>query len=68
MDNKREIKLEKMVFVDEHLLSIRRNKTIININVNSNKSVGELNELIENLDKVLTDYLNKNIKKIIKNY
>ncbi len=59
MGKEREIKLEKMVFVDEYLLFIRRNKTIININVDSNKSVGELNELIENLDKVLIDYLNK---------
>lgn len=57
--NTRLIKLEKMVFVDEHLLSIRRNKTIININVNSNKSVRELNELIEKLDKVLLEYISK---------
>lgn len=55
----REVKFEKMVFVDEHLLSIRRNKTIININVNSDKSVGELNELIEKLDKVLLEYISK---------
>lgn len=55
----REVKLEKMVFVDEHLLSIRRNKTIININVDSNKSVRELNELIEKLDKVLLEYISK---------
>ena len=55
----REVKFEKMVFVDEHLLSIRRNKTIININVNSDKSVGELNELIEKLDKVLLKYISK---------
>ena len=57
--NTRFIKLEKMVFVDEHLLSIRRNKTIININVDSNKSVRELNELIEKLDKVLLEYISK---------
>lgn len=55
--NTRFIKLEKIVFVDEHLLTIRRNETIININVNSNKSVGELNELIEKLDKALLEYL-----------
>lgn len=57
--NTRFIKLEKMVFVDEHLLTIRRNDTIININVNSNKSVGELNELIEKLDKILLEYISK---------
>ena len=57
--NTRFIKLEKMVFVDEHLLLIRRNKTIININVDSNKSVRELNELIEKLDKVLLEYISK---------
>ena len=61
MAKEREIKLEKMVFINEYMLSIIRNKTVININVDSNKSVGELNELIENLDKVLIDYLNKNI-------
>lgn len=59
MCKKREIKLEKMGFVDEHLLTIRRNETIININVNSNKSVGELNELIEKLDNVLFEYVSK---------
>ena len=57
--NTRFIKLEKMVFVDEYLLTLRRNKTIININVNSNKSVGELNELIEKLDNVLLEYISK---------
>lgn len=59
MGKEREIKIEKMVFVDEHLLTIIRNGTIININVNSNKSVGELNELIEKLDKVLLEYTSK---------
>lgn len=59
MSKEREIKLEKMVFINEYMLSIIRNKTVININVDSNKSVGELNELIEKLDKVLIDYLNK---------
>ena len=57
--NTRFIKLEKMVYVEEHLLTLRRDDTIININVNSNKSVGELNELIEKLDNVLLDYISK---------
>ena len=57
--NTRFIKLEKMVYVEEHLLTLRRDDTNININVNSNKSVGELNELIEKLDNVLLDYISK---------